>query len=230
MRKKGLTPLSAAVRGAVAGAAGTAAMDLVWYRRYKKEGGQGSFMDFEYTPPQSSWDDAPAPAHVARRVGEGFLQEEIPPEKAGALTSLVHWTYGALWGAAYGLAAGSTVKPRSSYGLILGPVVWSAAYVFLPPAKLYEPMWKYDLKTLSKDLSAHLAYGAGTAAAFRALAATRRKPKATDRALANARKQKDSDKPLEARSRKAKTVSRSGQDRDMRVKTSKRNERQLASR
>lgn len=211
MRRKELTPLAAAVRGAVAGAAGTAAMDLVWYNRYKQGGGQGTFMDFESTTGQDSWEGAPEPAQVARRVGEGFLQQEIPPQKAGMLTTLVHWSYGSMWGAVYGLAAGSAVKPRASYGLILGSVVWSTAYVALPPAKLYEPIWKYDVKTLAKDLSAHLAYGTGTAVAFKILTATRRQPKATDRELANAQKEKDSDKSLEAKSPKLKALSR---DRD----------------
>ena len=31
---------------------------------------------------------------------------------------------------------------------------------------IYKPIWKYDAKTLARDLSAHLAYGAGTGAAF----------------------------------------------------------------
>jgi hypothetical protein len=39
----------------------------------------------------------------------------------------------------------------------------------LPLAKLYEPIWKYDLKVLANDLSAHHLYGLTTAAAFRLL-------------------------------------------------------------
>jgi hypothetical protein len=38
--------------------------------------------------------------------------------------------------------------------------------VVLPAAGLYQPIWKYDAKTLAKDLSAHLAYGTGTGVAF----------------------------------------------------------------
>jgi hypothetical protein len=36
--------------------------------------------------------------------------------------------------------------------------------------RLYKPIWEYDLPTLWKDLSAHLVYGLGTAATFRATA------------------------------------------------------------
>jgi hypothetical protein len=44
----------------------------------------------------------------------------------------------------------------------------------LPKAGVYKPIWDYDPKTLWKDLSAHLAYGTGTATTFAVL--TRDKP------------------------------------------------------
>jgi hypothetical protein len=34
---------------------------------------------------------------------------------------------------------------------------------------IYEPMWRYDKKTLAKDLGAHLRFGVVTAAADRLL-------------------------------------------------------------
>jgi uncharacterized membrane protein YagU involved in acid resistance len=86
------------------------------------------------------------------------------------MTNVMHWGYGLLWGAAYGMAAGSTSRPRVAYGLPFGAVVWSTAYVVLPPTGIYKPMREYDARTLWKDASAHVAYGLGAAAAFRALA------------------------------------------------------------
>ena len=47
-----------------------------------------------------------------------------------------------------------------------GATVWAAGYVVLPEAGLYQPIWKYDAKTLAWDLSAHLAYSAGTGTTF----------------------------------------------------------------
>jgi len=70
-------------------------------------------------------------------------------------------------GAQYGLVAGSLPCPRVRYGLPFGAGVWASGYVVLPAAKLYEPIWKYDVKTLGEDLSAHLVYGLVTAAAWR---------------------------------------------------------------
>jgi hypothetical protein len=47
-----------------------------------------------------------------------------------------------------------------------GACVFAIDYIVLPEGGLYKPIWEYDAKTLAYDLSAHLAYGAGTGAAF----------------------------------------------------------------
>ena len=52
------------------------------------------------------------------------------------------------------------------YGLPLGAVVWVSGYVVLPEGGLYKPIWEYDAQTLAGDLTAHLAYGAGTGTTF----------------------------------------------------------------
>ena len=75
-----------------------------------------------------------------------------------------------MWGAQYGLVAGSLRRLRPGSGLILGPVVFGSGYLVLPLAKLYKPIWEYDASTLAKDFSAHLVYGLVTAEAFRLLA------------------------------------------------------------
>ena len=63
------------------------------------------------------------------------------------------------------------VAPQAEgvYGLPFGATVWAAGYVVLPAAMLYKPIWEYDVKTLAKDLSAHLVYGLATATALRLL-------------------------------------------------------------
>ena len=55
------------------------------------------------------------------------------------------------------------------YGLPFGAAVWAGGYVVLPALGAYQPIWKYDLETLGKDLSAHLVFGTATAATFRLL-------------------------------------------------------------
>ena len=67
----------------------------------------------------------------------------------------------ALWGPGRVLR-----RPNPLYGLPLGAVVWISGYILLPEGGLYKPIWEYDAKTLAGDLSAHLAYGAGTGTTF----------------------------------------------------------------
>jgi hypothetical protein len=165
-----MTPLAALTRGLLAGAAGTAAMDLLWFSRYKRGGGEEGFLRWELSSGLCSWDQAPAPALVGKRLAEGLFQIEVPPERAPLVNNITHWGYGMLGGVQYGLVAGSLAKPRIVYGIPFGAAVWVSGYVVLPLAHLYKPIWEYDSQTLAKDLSAHIVYGVTTAVVFAFLA------------------------------------------------------------
>jgi hypothetical protein len=159
------------IRGAVAGALGTAAMDLLLYVRYRHGGGDNGFADWETSAGLDSWDDAPAPARFGRRVVEATLHRELPAPQARLTNNVVHWATGVGWGAVFGLVSGSMTRRRAWHGPAFGAAVWLQSYAVLVPAGLYQPPWKYDPKTLWEDLSAHLLYGTTTATAFRILAA-----------------------------------------------------------
>jgi len=165
-----LTPVGAVARGLVAGAAGTAAMDALLFVRYRRGGGTSTPEAWELSESLSSWDDAPAPALVGKRLVEGLFDIEVPSSRVALVNNVTHWAFGAFTGVQYGIVAGSLPKPRIFYGLPFGATVWAIGYVILPAAKLYQPIWKYDLKTLANDLSAHLVYGLATAGALRVLA------------------------------------------------------------
>ena len=165
-RRLARTPLGAAVRGTVAGAAGTLAMDALWFVRYRRSGGNSSFADWEFSSGLCTWDQAPAPAQIGRRLVEALLKRDLPARDAATANNLTHWAYGILGGIEYGIFAGSLRTPRLRYGLPFGTSVWAISYAVLPAAGLYKPIWEYDRDTLAKDLTAHLVYGLGTAAAF----------------------------------------------------------------
>jgi hypothetical protein len=164
------TPLGAVGRGAFAGAVGTLAMDLVWFARSKRGGDDRGFVEWEFST-KPDWNAVSAPGQVGKRVVEGFLQRELPPEAAPLVNNVMHWGYGVLWGVQYGIVAGSLSRRRVAAAMLLGPVVWASSYAVLPLAKLYKPIWQYDAETLAKDLSAHMAYGLATAITFRVLTA-----------------------------------------------------------
>ena len=153
------------VRGICAGALGTLAMDTLLYRRYHDAGGRSAFLAWESSDGVSSWEQAPAPALVGKQVLERLTGREVPPRYARSLNNVMHWGLGLATGAGYGLVMGSR-RPRVWYGLPFGAAVWAGGYIVLPRLGVYEQIWKYDLKTLEKDLSAHLVFGSATAAAF----------------------------------------------------------------
>jgi hypothetical protein len=153
-------------RGAVASALGTLTMDASLYRAYRYDGGEASFPSWESSEGLISWENAPAPAQVAKKLLEGVLRREVSPRYARFLNNATHWGYGVATGVGYGLLVGSRRKPEVWFGLPFGAAVWGSGYAVFPQFGVYEPIWKYDAKTLGKDLSAHLIFGTATAAAF----------------------------------------------------------------
>jgi hypothetical protein len=169
-------PVRRVLAGAVAGAVGTVAMDLVWYARARRDGSDAGFAEWEIVGDLSSWDDAPAPGQMGRKVIAAVTNVDPPVEQAATISNAMHWVYGTSWAAAYALAL-----PRRPWwaGPALGAAVWASDYVTLPLAGLYQPIWKYDAPTLAKDLSAHLVFGTATDVTLRAL--TARTPRRTTR-------------------------------------------------
>lgn len=174
MTGRPLTPLAAVSGGLAAATVGTVAMDLLLFVRYRRGGGRSAFRRWEFSSAVNTWDQAPAPAQVGRRLVEGLFGQELPDQRAALVNNITHWGYGVLNGAPFGIVAGSLASPRVRYGALFGASVWATSYVVLPAAKLYKPIWEYDLPTLGKDLSAHLVYGLSTAAAFKLLNSSRK--------------------------------------------------------
>lgn len=165
-----LPPLRVLARGIAAGVVGTLAMDLVWFSRYKRGGGRDGFLDWEFSRGLVSWEDAGPPAQIGKRLFEALFARELAGERAGIVNDVMHWSYGLVWAGQYAVVASSLrTPPGPQAGIAFGAVVWASDYVVLPLAKVYEPIWRYDAKTLADDLSAHLVYGVVTATTYRAL-------------------------------------------------------------
>ena len=157
------------VAGALAGVIGTAAMDLLLYERYRRDGGKSTFGRWELAADVMSWDEASAPGQLGRKALRVATDREPPDEWARATTNIVHWVTGVGWGVQYGALAGITSRLPWARALALGPAVWLSGYVVLPLAKVYKPIWEYDARTLREDWSAHLVYGAVVSTVFAGL-------------------------------------------------------------
>ena len=153
------------VKGAVAGAVGTVAMDTLWYRRYREGGGEAGFTDWEFTDADSV-EEAGAPAQFADTVTDP-VGIEIADEHAGTVTDAVHWTTGVANGMGHALVNGGR-NPLLG-GALTGAGAFANSYAILGALGIYEPAWEYEPETLRKDLGAHLVYGLATGLAYAAL-------------------------------------------------------------
>jgi hypothetical protein len=157
-----------AVRGAVAGVVATAAMDLVWYGRYRAGGGDDGLVDWEFSSSASGFgDDAPAPARVGKLAADA-VGYELPEEAAATTNNIVHWMTGIGWGKVGGVLAGALPVPKACVGVATGVLAWGTSYAVLGKLGIYRPISEYDKETLWKDLSAHLVFGAVLGAALTA--------------------------------------------------------------
>ncbi len=176
MGDRHLTPLGAVINGAIAGMAGTLTMDLAMWADYRRGGGTDAFLAWETSAGLATYDGAPAPAQVGRRIVEGYLRRELPPSTARLMNNAMHVVTGTQWGVVHGLLAGTSGHSGPLSGVRTGMVAWLSSYALLTPAGLYEPIWDYPPPVLAKDAGAHLVYGLTTAAAFRLLGARRAGP------------------------------------------------------
>ncbi len=162
------TPGNAVVRGLVAAAVGTAAMDVETFIGYRLGGGKEGFLQWEFGGVEN-WSEASMPGKVGQRIAEAWTGQQLAPKWAGLTNNLVHWGFGIQWGALYGVTVGSSDRPRIALGPPFGAFVWLFGYAILSLGHFYKPIWEYDSKTLAKDLFAHLVYGTATGVTFRCL-------------------------------------------------------------
>jgi hypothetical protein len=165
------------LRGVAAGALGTLAMDAWLYRGYRRADGDAAFTAWESSEGLTSWEDAPAPALVAKRLLEGVTGHELSPRYARLLNNATHWGFGLATGSGYGLLAATGLRPKPLWGLPFGAAVWAGGYAVLPRLGVYKPISEYDLTTLRKDLAAHLVFGTATAAAFALIPTAAHRPR-----------------------------------------------------
>jgi hypothetical protein len=160
------------ILGALAGAAGTLAMDLLWYRRFREGGGSQEFVAWETSEGTEGFEEAGAPAQTAKAVAD-LVGVHLPESSARTMNNLVHWGTGIGWGEAHGAAASMLGTSNPLLGPVTAVVAWATSYAVLPLLGVYKPMRQYDRETLQQDLTAHLVFGAVLGVVYRLLAGKR---------------------------------------------------------
>jgi hypothetical protein len=86
---------------------------------------------------------------------------QLTPKQKNHAGSAVHYAFGSLVGAAYGLASEFLPPVRTGLGVPFGAAVWLLAdEIGVPTLKLSKPATKYGLDVHAKSLASHGVYGA----------------------------------------------------------------------
>ncbi|MCU1502412.1 MAG: hypothetical protein JWM12_1766 [Ilumatobacteraceae bacterium] len=167
--------IAGASRGAAAGVLATAAMDLLWYRRYRDGGGEASFTRWELSTDAHDFGaDAPAPARVGKRIADA-VGIDLDDSLVAPTNNVVHWMTGVGWGMVAGIAASVLPAPTLGVGVGTGATAWGTSYAVLGRLGIYKAITEYDEATLWKDLSAHLVFGLTLGVALGAAKVLRRR-------------------------------------------------------
>lgn len=101
----------------------------------------------------------------ALKVGSGLFGRDLSAHGKAA-GEAVHFTYGTLWGALFGIVFASTRSRKWATGLGLG--LWAIGPATLVPAmKLMPPLHRYPAHRTALLIAGHLVYGWATLAVFR---------------------------------------------------------------
>jgi putative membrane protein len=155
------------LKGLLAGVCATAPMSLVmsvWHRLLPERE--------RYPLP---------PAIITTRVARAVGAEQLVDEEAERveLSLLSHFGFGAVAGAAYGLAADLLPLPGAARGAIYGLLVWAAYYLgILPATGLYRPPQAEPLRRHGMMIMAHLVWGITLGLLFGQMTARQRRRQA----------------------------------------------------
>ncbi len=158
------SPLLVTVKGAVAGLVGTVVITLAMQRAPKLLATLGLM------PAGSGSNPAQPTEKLAKEVSTGVFGKQMGQESAQTAGEAIHWGYGAMWGAVYGIVQSSIRLPHWLHGTIFGGLVATAASTLLPAMRLTPSPTEQPAIMNAMQLVYHLLYGWTTATVFHLLA------------------------------------------------------------
>ncbi|MGH2428608.1 MAG: hypothetical protein ACRDGV_06920 [Candidatus Limnocylindria bacterium] len=165
------SPLTVIIKGAIAGAAGTAIMGAAMERAPKLLEQMG--VKLPPAPQAPTAPDSPTEA-TAKRLAEGVAEQPIDEETKATGGQVVHWAYGAGWGAFYGIMQSSLKLPHLVHGTLFGALVGGVATFLVPRIGLQVPPSENPQQLNVFYMGSHLVYGWATAIVYAILNLGRR--------------------------------------------------------
>lgn len=158
------SPLSVAIKGAIAGLAGTAAITVAMQKGPQLLEERFGISITPESPPQDVPEDPTA--ELAGRVAEGVLERPLREESKETAGQAIHWSYGAMWGTAYGILQGSMRVPVILSGTLFGALVGTVASTVVPAMGLAPSPTEQPKRISAMQLGYHLIFGWVTALTF----------------------------------------------------------------
>jgi uncharacterized membrane protein YagU involved in acid resistance len=111
-----------------------------------------------------------ATVKAAAAVSEAVFHHELQPEERQTAGNAMHYTYGTVTGALYGMAAEDWDAIQVGAGAAFGAGLWlTSDEIAVPLLGLAKPPQEYPLHVHAMALAAHLVYGVTTELVRRAL-------------------------------------------------------------
>ena len=165
-------------KGLVAGAAGGLAASFVmnqfqsaWSKATKKisEARKNGREQPREQPVEKQQEPEPdATMKAAEKLAKTLLKRPLNIEQQKKAGPWIHYAFGAITGAVYGLASEYFPEVRRGAGIPFGAAVFAGAdELAMPALGLSKPAREYPLSTHAYALASHLVYGATTDLVFR---------------------------------------------------------------
>ncbi|HEX8000963.1 MAG TPA: CbtA family protein [Pyrinomonadaceae bacterium] len=136
----------------------------------KPSGGHEAVDEIRRAPHANTEEQEDATEKIASAVSENIFNRHLAKDEKELAGALVHYAYGAMMGAVYGVVAEFAPQVSVGAGLPFGAVFWVAAdEVAVPLLGLAEKPDKYPLSTHAYALCSHLVYGLTAEAVRRTL-------------------------------------------------------------
>lgn len=174
------SPLAVVAKGALAGFAGTLVLTVAvqgaqWVSRHGGDSGRrpeesgaglGAAQSLAGGQVQPPFLDQSTEIFV-QKVATGLFGASLSSTPLAAVGTAMHFFYGGLWGAIYGLLQASLRLPPRLHGVLYGLVVWLIGPVTLVPAMgIMPPVREQGFRRVLIVAGFHVAYGLGLGLAF----------------------------------------------------------------
>ncbi|MEO6578370.1 MAG: DUF1440 domain-containing protein [Candidatus Limnocylindria bacterium] len=160
------SPLAVIVKGALAGAAGTAVMGAFMERAPQLMGQLG--IRLPEGPPGPTAPDTPT-EELAERLAEGVAKEPLDADAKAIGGQAVHWTYGAAWGAFFGVMQSTLRLPHLLHGTAFGVLVGVVGDTVMPRLGLQNAPSRNPDSLNVMHMAGHVVFGWATALTYAAL-------------------------------------------------------------